>query len=192
MSWTFLLITELCIAAALGFSAESILYFREKKDRLHSHGGPWGIFDRRPPVRYLYFRALAFTSAFCVALGFADFVIVVLPYIHNGYSWLIELLGLRLAELLVSASVVGLGFVAFWFKGKKQLLYGSVEVFFAAIAAIVTTRQITPTTNWGATIASFIGSIYIVSRGLNNIKDAMDKRPNKRLVMPPGMEKPLT
>jgi hypothetical protein len=179
MSWRLLLPIELCIAAVLGFLAEGVANFIEKKDTLHTHGVPWGPFDRRAPVEYSFQQALLYGLGFCSLWLLADFILMVFPYIHNAYSWLLRLLGLQLTEVFVSALIVGLGFLAFWFKARYQFAYGLVEVIFAAVAAIVTTRQIIPNMSWGTTIASYVGAIYIVSRGLNNIRDAKVAREAK-------------
>ena len=102
MPWKLLLPTELFAAVVLGFLAESVVYFTEKKDRLHTHGVAWGPFDRRPPVRYSFLRAMAFASGSCIVWLLADFVIMIFPHIHSAYSWLFRVLGVELTELFAT------------------------------------------------------------------------------------------
>ncbi len=111
--------------------------------------------------------------AFFAGLAFilADFVVWLGPYAREGYSWIVQTFGLQATHLLLAAAVVMFGVSAFVFKSNYQRVYGIVEVGFAFVAAIVSARQIKPEGDWSGPVATLIGCVYIVSRGLGNMED---------------------
>ena len=120
-------------------------------------------------------------SGFALAIFFlADVVILLAPYAGQGYSWAMQTLGLQAAHLLLAASVISLGIGAFFFKTDYQPAYGVVELLFAAVGAVIAARQIHPGGDWSGQIATLIGCVYIVSRGLGNIKDGLEAKDKEK------------
>jgi uncharacterized membrane protein HdeD (DUF308 family) len=114
-------------------------------------------------------RWLLFLVVTILVVG--SIVVVAEPFLKTPALWMMSKLGLRLTQLLVGAGVLPLGFGAFFFKLRHQKTYGCVEILFAGIAAVIAARQMKPASDWSGQIATLVGAVYIVSRGLSNIKD---------------------
>jgi hypothetical protein len=111
-----------------------------------------------------------------VAIFFlGDATLMVGPFLARSYLWLMATFGLKATQLVIGVTVVVIGFGAFFFKSRHQTAYGAVEVTFAWVAAIIAARQMKPRADWSGQIATLIGAIYIVSRGLGNAKDGLKK-----------------
>jgi len=119
------------------------------------------------------------SGLFAVVWLLSSAVIVVMPYVREGFLRLLQIFGVQVTQLLISLIVIALGSFAFLFKQKRLHSYGLVEVIFAAVAAVIASRQIKPNTEWAGPIASLIGCVYIVSRGLSNMRDGMKAREKK-------------
>lgn len=107
---------------------------------------------------------------------FADFAIMAMAAIKQLCLWVMQTIGLEATQVLLGVIVLILGGGAFVFKLKHQRLYGFVEVVFAGVVAIIIARQMRPGTDWSSQVATLIGTIYVVSRGLSNIKEGFKAR----------------
>jgi len=85
--------------------------------------------------------------------------------------------GAHFTQMFVAGIVIGAGWSAAIFKRRNQLWYGYVEVFFGVMSAIAIVSR----TNFAAvefatlSLAQFgglVGCIYVVARGLTNIREA--------------------
>jgi hypothetical protein len=85
--------------------------------------------------------------------------------------------------MLVAGIVIGAGWSAALFKRRNQLWYGYVEVFFGVMSAIAIVSR----TNFAAvefatlSLAQFgglVGCVYVVARGLANIRESKDSHLN--------------
>ena len=78
-------------------------------------------------------------------------------------------LNLRFIQVVLSVSVLILGIGAFIFKKKSRKWYGLVEIIVAWFTAVSISTRIVQEQLDLTTIMSLAGTIYIVSRGLDNI-----------------------
>jgi hypothetical protein len=115
----------------------------------------------------LLFATLSVFLIFCAA----DALILLPRYLKIAILWGMNKFGVQAMQLLIAGIVLLFGWLAFLFKQKDQRSYGLVEVFFAAIAGVITARQIKFGADWSGQAAALVGVIYIVSRGLNNVRD---------------------
>jgi CDP-diglyceride synthetase len=95
---------------------------------------------------------------------------------------IVAVLGLHLAQLLAVVLVAVLGFAASEFKLRSKLYYGTLEVFFGMVSsiAVVTRVHFTPVPVSQMTlpqITALVGSIYVVARGVTNIREAKNTPP---------------
>jgi hypothetical protein len=130
---------------------------------------PSGFSVTTGQVFIFLFGLLAFVLITSLLIGGSIHLAV--PFLLRGCVLLMGKLGLQNVQLLVGAAVLLLGVAAFSFKLVNQVIYGVVEVLFAGVAADVTSRQMNAGADWAAQIATLIGAVYIVSRGLSNIKE---------------------
>jgi hypothetical protein len=96
-----------------------------------------------------------------------------------AFLWAMRILGVKSLQILIGLGVVLFGYIAFAFKAINQRLYGTVEIAFAGVAGIITARQIRFEADWSGQAAALIGAVYIVSRGLSNVKDGIAKEKKK-------------
>jgi hypothetical protein len=75
----------------------------------------------------------------------------------------------------VAFATLVVGSMAYWYKRKVLLLYGITEIGFGILSAyqvgLHSTLPTTLITKWTV----IVGSIYVVSRGLNNVADGLNK-----------------
>ena len=105
-----------------------------------------------------------------------DLVWIAEPLIHKLYFYGLAKLGLQGTQVAIGAGVIVLGLGAYWFKVRKQALYGFVEIIFAGAVGVATAKQMDAKTELVGPIAALIGAIYVVSRGASNIGEAWKKR----------------
>jgi hypothetical protein len=115
-----------------------------------------------------------------VVFSIADGIAMSLGYLKLGSLWMLDKFGIQITHIIISGTVMILGILAYAFKTRNQLMYGIVEVGFAAVAATLTARQIKPGFDWSGPITGLVGSVYIVSRGINNLSDGMRRTKEKR------------
>jgi hypothetical protein len=108
-----------------------------------------------------------------------DVVIALSPFLRHFYVWFMGTFGLKVTQLLMGIVVIVLGVGAFFFKVNAQISYGAVEIMFAWVAGVITAHQIRPGADSSGQMATLIGAIYIVSRGLGNIKEGIKARVEK-------------
>jgi hypothetical protein len=113
-----------------------------------------------------------------------DVVSVLGPFTQRAYSYVLGILGIEGTQIFVSVLVVFLGCAAYLFKVRNQLAYGIVEIVFAGAGGLVAGKEIT-----AASVATLIGAVYVVSRGLDNLADGLEKR---KLITMPSPEKSLS
>jgi hypothetical protein len=98
------------------------------------------------------------------------------PYIHKLFFRLLDAFGVQGTQVGIGVLVIFFGAAAYSFKVKTQFWYGFVEVIFAGVAGVVTARQLNPAAQLAGPIATLIGAVYVVSRGISNIMDARTKK----------------
>jgi len=76
------------------------------------------------------------------------------------------------AKLLVATCIVALGFLAYEFKKRDQLLYGRIEICFGIASGITLAFSSMPNEMHVTQWASLVGSAFVIARGRNNISDA--------------------
>jgi hypothetical protein len=81
-------------------------------------------------------------------------------------------LGLGNTQLLIASVIIGLGFVAFWFKLWNKKWYGNVEIAVGILSAVVVARSLGPNRLDLAKWSTLAGCAYIIARGLGNRDDA--------------------
>jgi succinate-acetate transporter protein len=86
-----------------------------------------------------------------------------------GFRAMLGWLNLRFIHVVLSVSVLILGIGAFIFKKKSRKWYGLVEIIVAWFTAVSISTRIVQGQLDLTTIMSLAGTIYIVSRGLDNI-----------------------
>jgi hypothetical protein len=84
----------------------------------------------------------------------------------------------RRARAVASLTAAGLGLAAYLFKRADQYRYGIVEIVFGTIGGGLATAYI-GVDNFYATVATFIGCIYVVARGCNNVMDGQEREEEK-------------
>ncbi len=132
---------------------------------------PWP----RPTEYQLKVQAWIVSSLFCMAVFLAaDVIVAIEPYLVRTYLWSMRTIGLEATQLLLGGVVVALGRGAYVFKRDNQYLYGIVEVLFAFVAAVITARQMKAGGDWSPQVSALIGAVYIVSRGMGNIKEGQE------------------
>jgi len=131
---------------------------------------PW--LKRLPDKINLGIRVfLVFGAMFIVA----DSVWLLEPHLREAYAYCLAKLGLQGTQIGAGVIVVVVGFYAYWFKVKHQLAYGMVEIIFAGAAGVVTARQMSTATQWAGSVATLIGAVYVVSRGVGNVAEGLRK-----------------
>ena len=90
-------------------------------------------------------------------------------------SWLIGLLGWGLIQVGVALAVVALGWLAYWYKGQNQFIYGLIEVLVAMATAMISTFGISSNRETFTRVATIVGCVYIVSRGFENMNRAIEE-----------------
>ena len=102
--------------------------------------------------------------------------------VHYTFAWgkvilrhLYRALGQRLAQTVICLGVGLAGLSAYVFKKVSQLLYGISEVIFAGASAIHVVGKLSPGAAMATQWATLIGCVYIISRGLGNISEGIDK-----------------
>jgi hypothetical protein len=182
LSWGITAVIEAVIAAVAGYGVASALYIGVAN--LFRSGFP--IWKRRKEpdekeiaisdetVKWLIF--VVFSALLVLVFLAGDLAIALSPFAVRFYFWFMTTFGLKATQLLIGLAVIFLGSGAFLFKLKYQMTYGIVEVLFAWLAGSLTARQIRPGGDWPGQLATLVGAIYIVSRGLGNIRDGVKAR----------------
>ncbi len=178
-----MLLAEVGLAILLGYLLTALVYqnlqfiygvkapsFLRYMRAIHSGSAPR---DLTPMEERDFAFALWLALTLMVAVMFfaADAVVSAAPFLKRFYLWSMRTFGLQVTQLLLACAVLLLGWAAFKLKEKHQRTYGVVEVLFAWVAAVITARQMKPGMDWSGQVATLVGAVYIVSRGLNNIKD---------------------
>lgn len=89
------------------------------------------------------------------------------------FGWLFHFLGAQLAQLLIAAIIAMLGTAAFRFKKKNKRAYGSVEIVFGFVSAVLVAQHISGTAQDLAKWSTLAGSAYVIARGLGNRDEAI-------------------
>jgi hypothetical protein len=109
-----------------------------------------------------------------------------------GFRATLGWLNLRLIHVILSFSVLILGIGAFVFKKKSRKWYGLVEIIVAWFTAVSISTRIVQGQLDLTTVMSLAGTIYIVSRGLDNIdyadENAKGTSPDQSPVGVPGAD----
>jgi hypothetical protein len=82
-------------------------------------------------------------------------------------------------HITVGFVVIGFGLLIYAIKKENQLLYGIVELVFAFVAGVQTASQMVLTAapaQEATHLLALGGAVYVVSRGLNNIDEAIAKK----------------
>jgi len=74
---------------------------------------------------------------------------------------------------------MSVSFIVIFLKTKHRRIYGVIEVVFAWVAGVIAARQMKPGADWSGQIATMIGAVYIVSRGLENVKEGFKNKKQK-------------
>jgi hypothetical protein len=146
---------------------------------LNFHGGNLG----RKATRWENFvNGCGMAVVFALLFGLVDLIVAfVFPQVISSIKYAMTELGVGVTQLLIAIFVILLGLAAHLFKKKNQLKYGLVEILFAAATAIIAARQLVPNMSWAGPLATLGGSMYIVSRGLDNVaKGHSDKKAAKK------------
>ena len=113
-----------------------------------------------------YLRSLKNCSWLAIRMALVYWGIVALSW---GIRAMFSRLNLHLTHVILSVSVIILGIGAFAFKKKSRKWYGLVEIIVAWFTAVSISTRITQGQLDLTTVMSLAGTIYIVSRGLDNI-----------------------
>ncbi len=163
MSWGRMILIEMAGSIVLAYLFIWFFFFNPHKGPDREQLWP-GTFQR------LWFN-ISFVFFIIFALG--DGMVSLAPFVRRGYTWMMQACGVAVSHLLLATLVMALGVSAFIFKSKYQRTYGIVEVLFAGVAAVVAARQIKVGQDWSGQLATLVGCIYIVSRGLSNVRDGL-------------------
>jgi hypothetical protein len=173
-SYVISLITILYQVAATALIAIFLVWSTYRDNKYASPNDKWlRALKRLPDKLNVGIRAFVVFGAMFVI---ADVFWISEPYIHKLFFYLLDALGVQGTQVGVGALVIVCGAGAYWFKAKNQLSYGIVEVIFAGAAGVVTARELSTATQLAGPIATLIGAVYVVSRGISNIMDATAKR----------------
>jgi hypothetical protein len=85
-------------------------------------------------------------------------------------------------HITVGLIVIALGLATYNLKKNNQLVYGAIELVFAFAAGVQTATQIVwtmPPAQGAGYLVALGASVYVVSRGLNNIDEARAKKRQK-------------
>jgi len=77
------------------------------------------------------------------------------------------------SETLLALVIIGAGFIAFGFKKINLLFYGMVEVAFGISSALTLAFSGLPSELHLSQWTSLVGCVYVISRGMSNISDAL-------------------
>jgi hypothetical protein len=176
-----MLVLETAIAAIIGYAVADAMHrsvvmmmtlqLMSRRFREQWNVGEEGVDEEK--AKWLIFGVSSVLLLAAFVAG--DLVVALLPFFTRVFAWAMSTFGLQVTQLIIVVVVV-LGVGAFFFKSNAQISYGSVELLFAWIAGIITARQMRPGTDWSGQLATLIGAVYIVSRGLGNIKEGIIKR----------------
>jgi hypothetical protein len=113
-------------------------------------------------------------AAFALAVFFAlsAVALVLEKYGQRISQAVVWQLGLHVAQIAVSITVLAIGGLAHWFKSRNQSIYGLIEITFAASIAFSVTSGLSPDRPLLSQWATLGGCAYIVTRGLSNISEA--------------------
>lgn len=89
---------------------------------------------------------------------------------------MVEAWGISAVQFAMGAFVLVLGIAAYAFKARNQIFYGAVELIFAGVAGIVQSRHITTMAELVGALPTLVGSVYVVSRGMSNLDEGMEKK----------------
>lgn len=106
----------------------------------------------------------------------AELLHLAMPVIKLLYAYVLKRFGLKTIQILAGILVMVLGWLVYRFKLRNQVAYGTIEVLFAGITGVIAARQVNPQRDWSGQFATLVGAVYIVSRGLANIYDGLEKR----------------
>jgi hypothetical protein len=106
----------------------------------------------------------------------ADALIAVGPLLPRVYMAAMKVLGLEVTELLVGFGVAALGYFAWLFKDANQMWYGRVEFVLAAVAAIITAKQIAGGKELFSSLSTMVGTLYFAARGFGNAAEGKLKQ----------------
>jgi hypothetical protein len=126
----------------------------------------------------LVMRALVTSNRRDAIVGFAVngiaivIVFALLIYGESAFDRLSGEIGVHAAQGLAAIGVVAVGSLAAYFKKKRLLWFGTVEVFFGAATAVKVASGLTPGQIILSQWTALLGAAYIVARGLDNISDA--------------------
>jgi hypothetical protein len=99
---------------------------------------------------------------------------------------LVENMGQERAHVIAGMAAFGVGSLAVWYKRYDQRRYGLFEIAFGTVGGGVATAYIS-VANFYATVMSFIGCMYVVTRGIENMfagrsADLQKQKDEKRIL----------
>lgn len=112
-------------------------------------------------------------------LGMCLFIGIVLSI--SGITWIEKALGLAAMHNLMGALIVGIGLGAWAFKKQWPGWYGFVEIVFAFESSLAVARDMTEKHEYFVHTATLCGCVYVVSRGIGNLEDALARRRKRGL-----------
>lgn len=138
-------------------------------------------------VLYVQWRAEGAQVRQVFGFLFGTFIgLAVGKYGQITFLFLVSSLGLHVAQIFVSTSVILAGIAAHLFKKRNQMMYGLVEVAFAAAFAFSISAGLSPEKVFLSQWAALVGCAYVVARGLNNFTDGQkqDQSPDRAAAIP--------
>ena len=117
-------------------------------------------------------RASLFFQILFILVCLAGVVISPFGRFSGFFLWLDHIMGRQLSGILAALIVFSFGMLAHRFKQESQYWYGVVEVLFGASYAFSTVLSMKAEEAMFARWATLFGCVYVVARGLNNMRDA--------------------
>lgn len=132
--------------------------------KLHKEG--LTVKDRKD-LRRENWRVLGVLVFSCASVGFLWCILWYSKHSREVLEVIVRSLGAR-ARLAASLAALVIGIGAYWFKKVDTYRYGLIEIAFGSIAGGIATSYI-GVANFYATVATFIGCVYVVSRGCDHV-----------------------
>jgi hypothetical protein len=105
---------------------------------------------------------------------------------YYGYSYIDalfdaygQIVSSAVGKTLVGMMVILFGLAAYLLRHRNKVLYGQLEVFFAAASAAGIASKLKPGETLLSQWVGLMGAAYVVSRGMNNWADGLREKPDK-------------